>query len=374
MTRCGRWDRLSWAPNATAPTSCRSTGTRRASRWISRPPGVRDVFHDLCRVSDVVWENFRPGVMARLGCAPATLRQLNPRLVVCSISAFGQNGPYREWPAFDLALQAMGGAMSLTRRDRAVRPPGWVSRWATWRAGCSARSRSRARSSGGAQTGEGRGLRPVAPRLPGLASHVRRAVLLGGRRACRGACGSGHASRRPVPGLPDAGRPRGGGGLRGEVLGRLLSGDRAARARGDARFDSNPKRVARREELRARCSRPMFAARTTAEWLAALQRGRRPRGAHQHGGRGRERSRRCASATWWSTSITRRSVRSGTLGTPVKEQGAPRLPARHAAGRSARTQGRFRASCWGTRRSGSTALRQRTGHRLSRPVDIAGRC
>ncbi len=84
-------------------------------------PEGRAVFHDLCRVSDVVWENFRPGVMARLGCAPETLRQLNPRLVVCSISAFGQEGPYREWPAFDLALQAMGGAMSLT--GEAGRPP-----------------------------------------------------------------------------------------------------------------------------------------------------------------------------------------------------------------------------------------------------------
>src|SRR4029453_13172257 len=77
-------------------------------------PEGREVLHDLCRVSDVVWENFRPGVMARLGCAPSTLRELNPRLVICSISAFGQDGPYREWPAFDLALQAMGGAMSLT--------------------------------------------------------------------------------------------------------------------------------------------------------------------------------------------------------------------------------------------------------------------
>jgi crotonobetainyl-CoA:carnitine CoA-transferase CaiB-like acyl-CoA transferase len=56
---------------------------------LERPEG-REVFLDLCRVADVVWENFRPGVMARLGCAPETLHALNPRLVVCSISAFGQ--------------------------------------------------------------------------------------------------------------------------------------------------------------------------------------------------------------------------------------------------------------------------------------------
>src|SRR5262249_17180587 len=80
---------------------------------LSTPAG-RDVFLDLARVADVVWENFRPGVLARLGCDYATLTSLNPRLIVCSISAYGQNGPYRDWPAFDLALQAMGGGMSIT--------------------------------------------------------------------------------------------------------------------------------------------------------------------------------------------------------------------------------------------------------------------
>ena len=74
----------------------------------------RRVFHDLVAHADVVWENFRPGVMTRLGCDYATLAALNPGLVMCSISAYGQDGPYRDWPAFDLALQAMGGAMSIT--------------------------------------------------------------------------------------------------------------------------------------------------------------------------------------------------------------------------------------------------------------------
>ena len=77
-------------------------------------PAGRDVFLDLARGADVVWENFRPGVLTRLGCDYAALTRVNPRLVLCSISAYGQNGPYRDWPAFDLALQAMGGAMSVT--------------------------------------------------------------------------------------------------------------------------------------------------------------------------------------------------------------------------------------------------------------------
>jgi len=70
--------------------------------------------HDLVAHADVVWENFRPGVMARLGCDYPELAALNPGLVMCSISAYGQDGPYRDWPGYDLVLQAMGGAMSFT--------------------------------------------------------------------------------------------------------------------------------------------------------------------------------------------------------------------------------------------------------------------
>jgi len=80
---------------------------------LTRDAG-REVFYDLVRRADVVWENFRPGVMERLGCAYPKLWSLNQRVILCSISAYGQEGPYRDWPAFDLALQAMAGAMSIT--------------------------------------------------------------------------------------------------------------------------------------------------------------------------------------------------------------------------------------------------------------------
>jgi crotonobetainyl-CoA:carnitine CoA-transferase CaiB-like acyl-CoA transferase len=80
---------------------------------LTRDDG-RAVFLDLVREADVVWHNFRPGIMEKLGCDYAKLAAVNPRLIMCSISAYGQDGPYREYPAFDLALQAMGGAMSVT--------------------------------------------------------------------------------------------------------------------------------------------------------------------------------------------------------------------------------------------------------------------
>ncbi|HEU4370960.1 MAG TPA: CoA transferase, partial [Methylomirabilota bacterium] len=83
---------------------------------LTKPDG-RDVFLDLATHADVVWENFRPGVMKRLGLDYAALAGVNQGLVICSISAYGQDGPYRDWPAFDLALQAMGGGMSITGEE-----------------------------------------------------------------------------------------------------------------------------------------------------------------------------------------------------------------------------------------------------------------
>lgn len=75
---------------------------------------ARLIAQQLAAVSDVVVENFRPGVAARLGMDHATLSALNPKLVYLSISGFGQTGPRRDWPAYDLVVQAMAGLMSVT--------------------------------------------------------------------------------------------------------------------------------------------------------------------------------------------------------------------------------------------------------------------
>ncbi|KAB2885371.1 MAG: CoA transferase [Pseudorhodoplanes sp.] len=68
----------------------------------------------LVRKADVVVENFRPDVKTRLGIDYPALRAVNPRIVYASISAYGQTGPYREWPGFDQIAQGMGGLMSIT--------------------------------------------------------------------------------------------------------------------------------------------------------------------------------------------------------------------------------------------------------------------
>jgi CoA:oxalate CoA-transferase len=75
--------------------------------------GVR-IARKLALASDVVVENFRPGVCERLGLSPRTLRSEKPELVWCSISGFGQDGPYRNKPAYDLIIQALSGGMSIT--------------------------------------------------------------------------------------------------------------------------------------------------------------------------------------------------------------------------------------------------------------------
>lgn len=73
----------------------------------------RDRLLALADTADVFIEAFRPGVMARLGVDQAVLRARNPRLVYCSISAFGQDGPYRARPAHDLAVEALAGTISI---------------------------------------------------------------------------------------------------------------------------------------------------------------------------------------------------------------------------------------------------------------------
>ena len=72
------------------------------------------VFLDLVRHADVVFDNFSVGVTARLGIDYESLSQVNPRIVTCSVTGFGQSGPETHRPAFDQVVQAMGGGMSIT--------------------------------------------------------------------------------------------------------------------------------------------------------------------------------------------------------------------------------------------------------------------
>ena len=89
---------------------------------ISKPEG-QDIVRKLVAQSDVLVENYKLGVLARYGLAYEDLRKINPRLVYCSITGFGQDGPYSHRAGYDPIFQAMGGLMSVTG-ERDGRPGG----------------------------------------------------------------------------------------------------------------------------------------------------------------------------------------------------------------------------------------------------------
>ncbi len=78
-----------------------------------KQPADRELFERLIRDADVYIQNFRPGTAEKLGAGPARLRELNPKLVYCSISGFGASGPYVERPSYDSVAQALSGFLSV---------------------------------------------------------------------------------------------------------------------------------------------------------------------------------------------------------------------------------------------------------------------
>jgi len=85
----------------------RSVGIRLAA------PGSHGVLRDLVASADVVLDNFRPGVLRKLGLSHDDVIKVNPRIVTCSITGFGETGPYTGWPGYDYTIQAQAGVMGL---------------------------------------------------------------------------------------------------------------------------------------------------------------------------------------------------------------------------------------------------------------------
>lgn len=80
---------------------------------LKHPEG-KHILLELVKISDIIVENFRPGVMEELGIGYETLKAINPRIIYASISGFGRTGPYKNKPGYDIIGQAMGGIMSVT--------------------------------------------------------------------------------------------------------------------------------------------------------------------------------------------------------------------------------------------------------------------
>jgi crotonobetainyl-CoA:carnitine CoA-transferase CaiB-like acyl-CoA transferase len=115
-------DTRQWGP----PYLDAPSGAREAAFFLSCNRGKRSIdidlttlagqtlVRELAMVSDVIVENFKVGSLAKYGLDATALRALNPRLIYCSITGFGQDGPYAERPGYDFVVQGMGGLMSVT--------------------------------------------------------------------------------------------------------------------------------------------------------------------------------------------------------------------------------------------------------------------
>jgi crotonobetainyl-CoA:carnitine CoA-transferase CaiB-like acyl-CoA transferase len=101
------------SPGDAAYFLCANRNKRSITVDIARPEGA-ELLRRLAAKADVVVENFRTGSLEKYGLDQASLAQLNPRLVYCSITGFGQDGPYAERAGYDYVVQAMGGLMSIT--------------------------------------------------------------------------------------------------------------------------------------------------------------------------------------------------------------------------------------------------------------------
>ena len=117
-------DTRHWAPPFIGEESAYFLTINRNKRSMTlnlRHPDGKRIFMELAKDADVVVENFTPGVVDRLGLDYGSVKGVNPRIVYCSISGFGQTGPYRTKSAYDQVMQGIGGTMSLTGEPD--RPP-----------------------------------------------------------------------------------------------------------------------------------------------------------------------------------------------------------------------------------------------------------
>ena len=110
-------DTRHWGPPFIQEESAYFLSINRNKRSLTlnlRDPQAREVFLKLARDADIVVENFTPGVMERFGLGYEAVKEANPKIVYCSISGFGQGGPYRSRSAYDQIMQGIGGLMSIT--------------------------------------------------------------------------------------------------------------------------------------------------------------------------------------------------------------------------------------------------------------------
>lgn len=109
-----------WAERNMAPTWCAVNANKRNLALDLKDPKAVEIILRLVKDADIVAENFRPGVMDRLGLGFDALSKINPALIYCAMTGFGQDGPYRNTPSYDGRIQATSGIMSITGHEDSV--------------------------------------------------------------------------------------------------------------------------------------------------------------------------------------------------------------------------------------------------------------
>jgi crotonobetainyl-CoA:carnitine CoA-transferase CaiB-like acyl-CoA transferase len=250
---------------------CANRNKRSVAVDIAQPEGQR-IVRALAAKSDVVIENFKAGGLARYGLDYASLQAANPRLVYCSITGFGQTGPYAHRPGYDFLMQGMGGLMSVTGRAEGEEGAGpqkvgvaltdiMTGLYATIAIQAALAERERS------GLGQHIDMALLDVQVACLANQAS-SYLAGGVTPRR--MGNAHPNIVPYQDFPTAdGDMIVAVGNDGQFA-RLCEAVGRAEWAADPRFSTNPQRVANRRELIA-LLRQATVMRTTREWIALLE-------------------------------------------------------------------------------------------------------
>ncbi|OZI77706.1 CaiB/BaiF CoA transferase family protein [Bordetella genomosp. 12] len=233
---------------------------------LKSAPGQR-IAHQLAAAADVVIESFAPGVAARLGVGRETLLGVNPRLVYCSISGYGQHGPLSALPGYDLILQAFSGMLSITGEPGGgpVRSPMSPIDQAT---GMNALSGILAALVQRERTGKGAAIEvSLFDSAAGLLGYTLQNYWQSGKLP--GKSGSGHPSLCPYQVFQAQDRDILIGIPNDNLWNRFCKAAEAPQAASDPRFATNGARVKHAAETIALVQQ-LIGSRTCADWLERL--------------------------------------------------------------------------------------------------------
>lgn len=233
-----------------------------------KSPQGQDIIRDLVRVSDVLIENYRTGVLDEMGLGVDALRGENPRLIYCSISGYGRTGPYQERPGYDAIIQAEGGMMGITGPIEG--PPSRVGiPIIDITSGMFAASAILAALLERGESGQGQHVDvSLLDTQAALLANVASNYLISGEPPRR----QGNAHPNIAPYEPFQARDKGfvlgaANQRQWEKLCELLG---ANDLKADPRFESNQMRVENRQEL-IQSLNEIFAGKDAADWLALLE-------------------------------------------------------------------------------------------------------